>query len=212
MIADAQVTAAMVTTGDCFPGPVFDRWRGDYGVAYGDSATALVLTRGDGPYSLVAQATMAAPDLEWMHRGEDHFSSFPLEQGHRIDIRRTKKAFFAAGYGPQFSAVAGEAVRGLVTCVLDQAGMSGHDPRLRLLALPRLGLSVLNQAYLPALDGLTSAEIRDFGRETGHLGAGDAAGNLADIQSLRLLASGDYALLLSAGAGFTWSVLLVRAS
>jgi 3-oxoacyl-[acyl-carrier-protein] synthase-3 len=191
---------------------VFDRWRGDYGVAYGDSATALVLTRTDGPYSLIAQASAAAPDLEQMHRSNDRFSFSPLEQGPRIDIRRTKKAFFAAGGGPRFSATAGQAVRGLVQRVLDQARISGHDPRLRLIALPRLGLSVLNEAYLPALDGLTSAEIRDFGRETGHLGAGDAAGNLADIQSSRLLSFGDYALLLSAGAGFTWSGLLVRAN
>jgi 3-oxoacyl-[acyl-carrier-protein] synthase III len=212
MAADAALTAAMVTTGDCFPGPAFDRWRGDYAMAYGDSATAVLLTRDPGPYCLLGQAVAAAPELEWMHRGDDQFASYPLEQSPRIDIRRTKKAFLAAGGGPQFAAAAREAVRGLITRVLDEAGVGPHDRRLRLLALPRLGLSVLDQAYLPALAGLTGAEFLDLGRDTGHLGAGDAAGNLADIAARRLLAPGEYALLLSAGAGFTWSALLVRAN
>jgi 3-oxoacyl-[acyl-carrier-protein] synthase-3 len=70
---------------------------------------------------------------------------------------------------------------------------------------------VLEAAYLPALDGLSRAELLNFGHDTGHLGAGDAAANLADIHARRLLAPGQSALLLSAGAGFTWSCLAIRA-
>jgi 3-oxoacyl-[acyl-carrier-protein] synthase-3 len=212
MAADPSVHASLITTADRFAAPAFDRWRGDYGVCYGDGATALVLSRERGPYTLTAMATAAAPALERMHRGDDSFSAAPREQHSAVDIRRTKKAFLTAGGGPGFTAAVATALRSVIEEALDKAGLKAGDPSLRLLALPRLGLSVLDSAYLPALQGLTpGVEFLDFGRETGHLGAGDAAANLAEIHAKRLLAPGESALLLSAGAGFTWSCLVIRA-
>src|SRR4051812_8046785 len=40
MIADPSVNRCAVTTADRFSAPAFDRWRGDYDLAYGDGATA----------------------------------------------------------------------------------------------------------------------------------------------------------------------------
>ena len=212
LAADPGLTAALVTTADRFDTSTFDRWRGDYGVAYGDGATALVLSRESGPYSLVSLATAAAPALEWMHRGVDPFGSKPMERGARIDVRRTKKAFLEAGCGPKFAAEVGNAVRSVITEALGRAGLDPADSALRHVALPRLGRSVLARAYHPALNDFLPAEPLDFGGDTGHLGAGDAAANLAVLHSKQLLKPGEYTLLLSAGAGFTWSCLLVRAN
>ncbi|QRX93531.1 MULTISPECIES: hypothetical protein [Streptomyces] len=44
----------LVTTGDRFAGSGFDRWAGDYGVAYGDGGTALLLA-----------ACVAAPPVDY---------------------------------------------------------------------------------------------------------------------------------------------------
>lgn len=212
MAADPSLGTAVVTTADRFAAPAFKRWRADYGVAYGDGATALVLDREHGPYTVEAITTAAAPELERMHRGDDAFSASAREHGADIDIRRTKKAFLTAGGGPRFTAAVADAVRTVVIQALETAGIGPGDPALRYIALPRLGRSVLAQAYLPALYELTRAEPLDFGRTTGHLGAGDAAANIAQIHTGRLLLPGQYALILSAGAGFTWSCLAIRAS
>jgi 3-oxoacyl-[acyl-carrier-protein] synthase III len=210
MLCEPKITTALVTTADRFCPPGFDRWR-DYGVAYGDGATALILGRVDGPYQILASATACAPALETMHRGQDEFSLAPLEHGTPIDIRRTKKAFLERGNGPRFAAEAGAAVHGVVRTALSTAQISLDDRRLRYIALPRLGGHVLEQAYLPPLRGLTRAQVLNLGRDTGHLGAGDPLANLADIHTLHRPDPGEIVLLLSAGAGFSWTCIVVRA-
>lgn len=213
MAADPGLEAALVTTGDRFAAPAFDRWRGDYAVSYGDGATALVLSREPGRYRVRGLATAAAPAMEWMHRGTDPFSASARERGGRVDIRRTKKVFLSAGGGPVLAAATAKAVRGVLARALAQAGVGTADRRLRCVALPRLGAGLLEAAYRPAIDGsLPHAELFDFGGVTGHLGAGDAAANLADLDRLRVLAPGELAVLISAGAGFTWSCLVVEAA
>jgi 3-oxoacyl-[acyl-carrier-protein] synthase-3 len=81
-----------------------------------------------------------------------------------------------------------------------------------VVALPRLGGGVLADGYRPGLvaAGIRPSAVLRLGRGTGHLGAGDAAANLAELTYLGLLRPGRIALLLSAGAGFTWSCLAVR--
>jgi 3-oxoacyl-[acyl-carrier-protein] synthase-3 len=205
ILADPATERALVTTADRFAAPAFDRWRADYGVAYGDGATALLLARGDGPYRLLSIASAAAPELELMHRGDDAFTVSPAAT---VDVRRTKRAFLAAGHGPSFARTANAAVHRVVRQALAEAG----EPRVQVVALPRLGGAVLDDGYRPGLAaaGLRRAAVLRFGRGTGHLGAGDAAANLAEIAHLRLLGVGQVALLLSAGAGFTWSCLAIR--
>jgi 3-oxoacyl-[acyl-carrier-protein] synthase III len=56
---------------------------------------------------------------------------------------------------------------------------------------------------------LTRAVALPTGQGTGHLGAGDAPAGLAELHHDKLLEPGEYALVMSAGAGFTWSCLLV---
>jgi 3-oxoacyl-[acyl-carrier-protein] synthase-3 len=71
---------------------------------------------------------------------------------------------------------------------------------------------VILHSYTEVLAGMTKAEIVNLGRGTGHLGAGDMAANLADIDAAGTLQSGEFALMLSATAGFTWSGMVVRRS
>ena len=214
MIADPSVTRAVVTTADVFAEPGFSRWGSDFGVAYGDAATALLIDRdGSGPFRLLAVSSTAAPELEAMHRGADSFSAGPGAHSAVIDARRTKVAYMTAGGGEQFGRIVKESVLGVVRQALDDAGLTADDPALRYLALPRLGADVLDLMYRPRFAdlGLRHATPLDLGRRTGHVGAGDAAANLADIHAQELLAPGEVALLLSAGGGFTWSCLVVQA-
>ncbi|MFI0976394.1 ketoacyl-ACP synthase III family protein [Streptomyces sp. NPDC021093] len=211
--ADPGLRSALVTTGDRFASPGFDRWSGDFGVAYGDGATAWILDRSSGPYRLRALHTVPAPALEAMHRGHDAFSPAPRAHGSRVDVRRTKKAFLADGGGTVFETVAADSVRRALLGALDDARLGADDPRISHLVLPRLGRTVLDRAYLPgvAATGLAHLDVLTPGSRTGHLGAGDAAASLAELHEDRRLEPGRVALLLSAGAGFTWSVLVIEA-
>lgn len=216
LLADPALRYILVTTADRFAAAGFDRWRGDYGIAYGDGATALLLhSPEERPADLLlhAVATVAAPQLERMHRGCDPFGPTPRSVSDLVDIRRTKKAYLEQEGMEAFARASGESLGTAVERCLAAAGLAADDPRLRYVVPPRLGMKTIDMAYAPALrKALTAAEILAVGGDTGHLGAGDAAASLAELHAGRRLASGEFALVVSAGAGFTWSCLLVGAA
>ncbi len=205
---------ALVTTADRFAGPGFDRWASDYGVAYGDAGTAVLLRLPAGPSDallLRSVASVAAPELEVMHRGADPFALVPRGHRPRVDMRATKRAYLHEHGNEPFARANRRAIGAIVAEALDGAGLDPWDPGLRYAVLPRFGAKTLAESWVAELAGLTGAEPVDFGRTTGHLGAGDAAAGLADLLRRRALAPGESALVFSAGAGFTWSCLLVQA-
>ncbi|MBX7550443.1 3-oxoacyl-ACP synthase [Streptomyces sp. tea 10] len=204
----------MVTTADRFIEPGFARWTSDYGVAYGDGSTAVLLRSPAGPgdrLRLLAAATVAAPELESMHRGADPFAPAPRTHREKVDMRATKRAYLHERGDQRFSEVNERSIHAVTDTVLRDAGVGPHDPRLRYAVLPRFGMKLLNENWIPVLSECVSAKIENFGQDTGHLGAGDALANLADLMKADLLAPGEMALVFSAGAGFTWSCLLVEA-
>ncbi|MGW2327504.1 3-oxoacyl-ACP synthase [Streptomyces sp. NPDC001700] len=216
--ADPATGAAVVTTADRFCAPGFDRWRGDYGLWYGDGATAAVLRatapeQGGGPgLELLSLVTAAAPAMETMHRGRDAFSPAPREHSPVVDIRRTKKAFLEDNGKEHFAKVVQQRVPSVIRAALYDAGVSPDDPALRGVLLPRLGHTALSAAYTPAVALVTSAPAWDVGHDTGHLGAGDILANLALLAGPGRwrLSPGEVAVVLSAGGGFTWSCAVVR--
>lgn len=221
LLADPAVTRAVVTTGDRFVAPGFDRWLGDYGAAYGDAGTALLLggtgtatgtaTGAAAPLRLLATVTVAASDLEIMHRSGDPFSPVARATRWQVNSRFNVRHFFDSGGRPRLDEHATAAMHDVLAAALAAAGLTGDDPRLRAVAVPRLGRTVLDTAYLPALARHTTAPVVELGRDTGHLGAGDPIANLADL-SERGLDPGDIVILLSVGAGFTWSAIVVDAA
>ncbi|GAA3060984.1 hypothetical protein GCM10017562_27570 [Streptomyces roseofulvus] len=205
---------ALVTTADRFVAPGFDRWASDYGVAYGDGGTALVLTApaaDEDPLLLLSVASTAAPELEEMHRGADPFAPVPRGVRDRVDMRVTKRAYLREHGNEGFVAANLRGIRTVVGEALVDAGMHPYDLRLRYAVLPRFGRRTLRDSWRAVLAEHTSAEPLEYGLATGHLGAGDAVAGIADLMRERALAPGEAALVFSAGAGFTWSCLVVQA-
>jgi len=215
LLSDHTVRGVLVTTADRFAQPGFDRWQADYGVVYGDGATAAVLTHAayadahDG-LELLSIATVAASELEQMHRGDDVFGVAPGSISTAVDVRRTKKAYLSTAGTQAFQQVVIDRVEQVLSQALAEADLLPDDPQVRLVALPRLGTAALDDIYRPAVSAVLPAPTRDFGRCTGHLGAGDVLANLAAVLDEDLLAPGEVGVALSAGAGFTWSCLIVR--
>ncbi|MCT9004137.1 3-oxoacyl-ACP synthase [Streptomyces rhizosphaerihabitans] len=212
LLADSTTGTALVTTGDRFPDEGFDRWAGDYGVFYGDGATAILLHERDDSldeFTLLGLSSAAVSAAEGLHRGRDEFTPASRWNSDRIDVKRTKKAFINdVGLDGFYSGVHA-ALRGIVTTALEEAGIDAGDPRIRVLALPRVGIKVRRETYHPAVEGLTKARIVELGNRTGHLGAGDMAANLTDIRERELLAPGEIAVTISAGGGFGFTCAVV---
>ncbi|MFJ7267385.1 ketoacyl-ACP synthase III family protein [Streptomyces sp. NPDC099050] len=203
---------SLVTTADRFALPGFDRWRSDYGAAYGDAATAVLLRRPAAPGDLVLRAlrTGAAPHLELMHRGADPFGRLPRENP-TIDMRRTKRVYLREHGVEPFKKTNREMIRYVVTGALRDAGLAADDPRIRFAVLPRLARKTLDDAWIPVLGELLTAPAVDWGKETGHLGTGDLVAGLHEVVSRAALGPGEFGLLLNAGAGFTWSCAVIEA-
>ncbi|MDQ0832320.1 3-oxoacyl-[acyl-carrier-protein] synthase-3 [Streptomyces achromogenes] len=206
----------LVTTADRFAPPGFDRWGGDYGVWYGDGATAAVVGTGAAPrgtLALRALCTRAAPELESAHRDTDGFHPAPHTRGAVVDVRRTKKAFLAEQGKPRFLGRLRRETTAVLAAALAEAGVGSGGERLSVVLLPRLGRATARDVYGPAVAEVTDAPTADLGEYTGHLGAGDLLSNLAALASdsgPHRLERGAYAAVLSAGAGFTWSAAVVR--
>ncbi|GGO57013.1 MULTISPECIES: ketoacyl-ACP synthase III family protein [Streptomyces] len=204
----------LVTAADRFPAEGFDRWRGDYGIAYGDSGTAVLLHQPDPAADellLLSLATAAAPELEGMHRGDDPFAPVSRWYGDQVDIRRTKAAYVRA-HGPEkFAHASRTRLAHVIRESLKGAGLGPRDRRLRAVLLPRLGHRHLQETYAEVIGELVGAEILELGRNSGHLGPGDVLANMASLRELRLLESGEVALIVNVGAGYTWSSLAVEA-
>ncbi|MCN9244837.1 ketoacyl-ACP synthase III family protein [Streptomyces sp. RY43-2] len=208
--ADPSVRNALVTTGDRFAAPAFDRWRGDYDAVFGDGGTAAVVGRSGPGLRILSHALGSAPELESMYRGRDEFTTVPLAHSVPVDARRTKKAFLADGGMARFAEIGPRKVRATLMAALAEAGLKPDDPRIRCATLSRLGPKTIDLLYLPIMQEVIKAEILHLGGRTGHLGGGDAIANLADLWDQELLAPGEFAVGFSGGGGFTWSCLVVQ--
>ncbi|GAA2786293.1 3-oxoacyl-[acyl-carrier-protein] synthase III C-terminal domain-containing protein [Saccharopolyspora taberi] len=215
LVADPGTGSALVTTADRFALPGFDRWSADYGVVYGDAGTAAVLRRHGGRpggLRLLSLAFRTAAEFEVMYRCGDEFAVAPLEHGGRIDVRRPKKAYLENfGGNRNFQETACERVREVLLGALHDAEVEPDDSRIACIALPRLCDSVLEMMYLPVIEGQVKGEVLRLREGSGHLGAGDLLANLTHIRDAARLDSGEVAVLIGGGGGFTWSCAVVQA-
>ncbi|MHA6761701.1 3-oxoacyl-[acyl-carrier-protein] synthase III C-terminal domain-containing protein [Streptacidiphilus sp. PAMC 29251] len=212
LIAEPSVDYALVTTADRFVEPGWRRWTSDYGIAFGDGATAALLHARDDErdvFTLCGIAIAAAPELEAMHRGDDDFSDAPRPAGEHADLRRRKKAYLSSNGLEGFAKATALRLRQVVTESLADAGLEPDDPRIACVALPRLGRKTITDIYTPAVAAITPAPVADYGH-TGHLGTGDAVASLVEFHQRKLVPPGQYGLVLTAGGGFTWSAVVVR--
>lgn len=204
--ADPARTAAVLTTGDRFCLPGFDRWRSDPGTVYGDGGTALVVSRHSGFARVRSIATVSVPALEGMHRGDGPATPFSPREVADLE---TRKQEFLARYGTALTVAQVSAAQETVAKqALAEAGLGFAD--IDWFVLPHLGHRRLHVAYFTKFGIDPDRTAWAWSRGVGHLGAGDPFAGLDHLVSRGDLSPGGTCLLFGIGAGFSWSCAVVE--
>lgn len=204
-----DASTALITAGDLFPLPYFDRWRAERFV-FGDGCASVVLSTQGGFARLVASSSYSDPVLEQMHRGDEPIGPFNEAKTYPIDLRERTRVFLEQGLSrDELFERLSAGPRRVVETVLTEAGL--ELDAVDLLLVPHFGrkLTVL-QCLLPI--GLRRLERTawSFARTTGHLGPADQLAALDHVRRVGAVSAGDRVLMLGVGAGFSWSAVLVE--
>jgi 3-oxoacyl-[acyl-carrier-protein] synthase-3 len=194
-------SSALLTTGDNFAAPAFDRWNSQMYTLFGDGGSALALSTHDGFAKVVSVAAFADNSLEGFGRGTEPFRSTPCTEVPIPVLRRLHQHM-------QTPQAAGGWER-------LEAGMI--KTRDQVLADAGLTVSDIDHAVLPFIhrgggqsenyDLLGFAEeqtVWNFGATVGHFGAGDQFAGLDHLVTTGALIPGQRVLMFGVGVGFNF--------
>jgi 3-oxoacyl-[acyl-carrier-protein] synthase-3 len=200
--------AALVTTGDRFAPPAVDRWKmHDFNV-YGDGGTALVLSARSGFARVVATATAADNTLEGQARGAEPLAAVSCAATTPVDLVARADSYAAETDQTQISIRIGRVMLAARHAALKAAGLTPAD--ITRTVTPASGRLKSDFQVHDLLGVSESATTWDFGRTTGHVGAGDWALGLEHLVATRAVAPGDHVLLFGGGAGYTCTAAVLE--
>ncbi|WP_432117691.1 ketoacyl-ACP synthase III family protein [Streptomyces sp. bgisy032] len=206
--AGAGPHSALITTGDRFCLPGFDRWHTDPGTVCGDGGTALVLSRAGGFARLRSLVTVSDPTLEAMGRDGDGFAPVPLHARAPISVAGSRERLVKDMGLTRLLERLQSGQREAFDRALGEAGAKASD--VDWFVLPNLGRPKMDAQFFQVLDIDPERTTWSWGSGVGHLGAGDPFAGLARLAGTRALRPGQLCALVSAGGGFAWSVAVLE--
>lgn len=203
LAAAPERSAALLTAGDRFCPPGFDRWRSDPGTICADGASAVVLSRHGGFARLSSVVSVSEPSLERLHRGNDPFGPAPFTYRQPVDMAAWKRAF-TASHGIAYPVTRiRQAHRDAVDRALREAGTELTD--IDWFVLPNLGRKRMLASYFAAFDIAPERTTWPWGRTVGHLGGADQFAGLHHLVESGVLREGNRLLMMGVGGGFSWT-------
>ncbi|MEV0700032.1 ketoacyl-ACP synthase III family protein [Saccharopolyspora sp. NPDC050389] len=203
--------AALITAGDTFHTPLFDRWQTDPGITYGDAGAAVLLqrdSRDDAVAELISTASCAQPQLEGLHRGNTGWYNGNIYRPP-IQLRQRKAHWLATHDGPgSLETLNATAVSTVVKRALYDAELELDD--LRFLLCPHYGAPLTHRHCLAPLGFPEERSSAFLARRYGHMGACDHIVDLHHLLTRRLVTAGDHIALLGIGVGMTWTAAILR--
>ncbi|MFC8870499.1 ketoacyl-ACP synthase III family protein [Streptomyces sp. NPDC057148] len=200
--------SALITTGDRFCLPGFDRWHTDPGTVCGDGGTALVLSRNTGFARLRSLVTVSDPTLEAMGRDAAGFAPAPLGARAPISVAASRERLVKEVGLTRLLDLLRAGQRTAFDRALSDAGAKPSD--VAWFVLPNLGRPKMDAQFFQVLDIEPERTTWSWGSGVGHLGAGDPFAGLARLAGTKALHPGQLCALLSAGGGFAWSVAVLE--
>lgn len=207
LLADPARRGALVTTGDRFCGPGFDRWATDPGTVLGDGGTALVLSRSDGFARLRSLVTVSDPGLEKMGRGDEPFAAVPLAARAPVSIEAHRASLVRELGLSQVSERLQAGQLAAFDRALEEADLDVKE--ITWFVPPNLGRAKMDFQFFDALDIDPGRTTWPWGATVGHLGGGDQFAGLARLAGTGALAPGQTVALVSAGGSFAWTVAVL---
>ncbi|MFN8771099.1 MAG: ketoacyl-ACP synthase III family protein [Pseudomonadota bacterium] len=193
----------LLVSADSFNNSSFNRWKSDFGILYGDAATAAVISTKPGLACIVGIMSVSSPSLEQMHRLEHEL---PEKLGDNYDIRETKKLYIQ-NHGLDKLSI--ETKNALIK--LRDNLLKGHKASdISYFILPNLGKKLLETNYYSVFNCTDANTLWDFGKTVGHLGTGDCIAGLSYLKDSCKLSSGELVFMLGAGSGFSWTGCLIE--
>jgi 3-oxoacyl-[acyl-carrier-protein] synthase-3 len=208
LVADSSRSHALVTTGDRFCLPGYDRWRSDPGTICGDGGAAAVLSTRGGFARLHSLASVSDPGLEKIARGNDPFGDAPFSTRMPIDLDRCRAELVKERGLDEVLDRIDSGQRETFKQALSDARVELSD--IDWFVLPSLGKSRLKAHFLDPFDINLDQTTWSWGRTIGHLGAGDQIAGLGHLVESGTLVPGQRCLLAGVGAGFSWSAAVVE--
>jgi 3-oxoacyl-[acyl-carrier-protein] synthase-3/clorobiocin biosynthesis protein CloN2 len=203
--------SALLVAADNFGTPLMDRWRMGPGYIAGDGASAVVLSAEPSFAALLAVRSVAVPEAEEMHRGDEPLfppgatTGRPLDFGVRnADFKRRS----LAGGGTAALVRIHQQTLEVVERTLAEAAVDLGD--ITRVAYMNYSREIVEQRCMAALGLPMSMSTWDFGREIGHLGASDQIVAFDHLLTTGELEPGDHMLMLGVGPGVTLSCAVVR--
>jgi len=192
---------ALLTTADRFCLPGFDRWRSDPATICGDGGTAVVMSTRSGFAKLRGLVSVSDSGLEHGSRGEQ-FSDAPLAAGAPVDLNSDVLVHELGVEALLRRIEAGQ--REAFDRACSEADVKFSD--VDWYVLPNLGRTRMRAQFFDPFGIEPKRSTWSWGRQVGHLGAGDQFAALAHLVSEGCLEAGQTCLLAGVGAGFTWTV------
>lgn len=203
---------ALLVAADNFGTPMIDRWRMGPGYLAGDAASAVLLSTEPSFARLLAARSLAVPEAEEMHRGDEPLFPPGPTVGRPLDFGARNAAFkrrmLADGTGTAALVQIHQRTLMAVGQALEEAGIVLSD--ITRVAYMNYSREIVEQRCMAPLGFDLALSTWDFGRTVGHLGASDQIVSLDHLLTSGELRPGDHMLLLGVGPGVTISCAVVR--
>ncbi|MBU6533263.1 ketoacyl-ACP synthase III family protein [Streptomyces mayonensis] len=201
--------SVLVTTGERFCPPGFDRFRTESGTVMADGGTALVLGRRPGFARVVSCALTSDSSLEHMYRGRG-LKDAPASGDKPLNMRARKTDFMRRNVN-DLEAISLRIAGGIGDCirqVLAEAKCDADD--IRRFVMPNNGRTVRWWTMLADMGVGPERTTWEFGRRISHLGSGDQTAGLDHLLTTGQLQAGDRVLLAGSGYGFNWGAAVLE--
>ncbi|GAA4411426.1 ketoacyl-ACP synthase III family protein [Actinokineospora soli] len=190
---------ALITTGDNFAAPAFDRWNSQMYTLFGDGGTALALSTRDGFARVLATAAFADNSLEGFGRGSEKFRFAPGTEQPIPVLRRLAQHVQTPAAADGWERIEAAMLKTRDLALSDAGVDQSQITRAVLPFIYRGGDQRENWDVL----GFTREQTAwEYGRTVGHLGAGDQFAGLDHIAPG--LSVGDHVLVFGVGVGFNF--------
>ncbi|MBF9068421.1 ketoacyl-ACP synthase III family protein [Streptacidiphilus fuscans] len=202
--------AALVTTGDAFKLPYWDRWKADDQVVYGDGAGAVVLSTEGGFLKVRSTASHGDPSLEPLYRGSDAWTPAPFYNGEAVDLAGRKKAWLTRNEGGYDEAIAriNKNFGAVLTQALADADTELGDTQWFIHA--NMSKTIVEWGFHGALGLDPDSTVYDWGLDYAHMGGGDQIIGLNRLVETGRPKPGDLIVTAGAGIGFMWTVAVLE--